>query len=203
MATNITDPRPDLTEDSALWARLLALAAQNYPELTEPLITMRQNGTALKRLKNNTTASAYALRPIIKKSCWENYEAYKAKAAELLRPHHDQLINLLQNFAIQLNTTLSAGTQADRIRAHLDVHGYCAVRSGVLDGEVIYFARDAKAAAGVPKTAVVYTLDELRALVGVPGSNPPGPEGLKRLHFAKKTFDGTICGGEEVREGFK
>ena len=195
MATNITDPRPDLAADSALWTRLFALAAQNYPQLTEHLQTMRQHGTTLKKLDTKVTGKpgTYALRPLIGKHGWPDEAAYRAKAAELLKPHHEQLVELLQNFAAQIEAALSTGTQGDRIRAALDVRGYCAIKSGVLDGEVIWFARDGDARKKVPRDAVVYTEEELRALVGGPGSNPPGPEELKKLHFAKKTFSGTIC----------
>ena len=189
MSTTSTDPRPDLTSDSALWARLLTFAARSCPQLTGSLRTMRQGGTTLKKLDTST----YALRPIINKRGWKSDEAYKAKAAELLRPHHEQLVNLLQNFAAQLNAALSSGTQGDRIRAHLDINGYCAIQSRVLDGEVVWFARDAQTAARVPQQAAVYTLDELQGLV----NSPPAPDDLKRLHFAKKTFSGTIIPDKE------
>lgn len=183
--TNPTDPRPDLAEDSALWTRLLTLAARNYPALIDSLLTMRQGSTVLKRLDTNV----YALRPLIGKRGWPDEAAYKAKAAELLRPHHEQLVELLQVFAVWIEAELKYGNQGSRIRGHLDINGYCAIKSGVLGGEVIYFARDAKAADGVPGSAVTYTLDELRVLV----DKPPGDEGLKRLHFAKKTFEGVIA----------
>ncbi|MDI6740758.1 MAG: hypothetical protein QME74_10405 [Candidatus Edwardsbacteria bacterium] len=199
------DPRKDdLAADSALWTRLLAFAAQSSPALTEPLLTMRQGGTVLKRLDTGGNA-AYALRPLINKRCWKNEAAYKAKAAELLRPHHDQLVELLQNFAAQLNAALSSGTQGDRIRAHLDINGYCAIKSGVLDGEVIWFVRDAKAAESsraakmVPQDATCYTLDELQTLVANPQAElRSATDDLRKLHFAKKTFNGTI-----LREGIQ
>lgn len=200
--TSIPDPRPDITSDAALWTRLLAFAAQNYRALIDPLLAMHQGGTVLKRLENgrssacgNNGTHTYALRPLIGKRGWPDEAAYKAKAAELLRPHHDQLIELLQNFAKQMDAALKQGTQGNRIRAHMDIRGYCAIKSGVLDGEVVYFARDGEAAACVPRipeNPAVYTLDELRALV----DSPPGDEGLRKLHFAKKTFSGTILHGE-------
>jgi hypothetical protein len=157
---------------------------------------MRQNGTALKRIGNNGSSS-YALRPIINKgsktTCWPTAEAYKEKAAELLKPHHNLLIELLQAFTIRIDAELQHinqhGSQGQRITAHLEIEGYCGMRSGALGGEVIWIVRDEDFKEQVPGGAVTYTLDELRVLV----ANPPADhEALKLLHEAKRHFNGEV-----------
>lgn len=197
MVTNIIDPRPEVP-DSPLWQRLLTLMSQAccsytpYAVLHEPLLTIRQGGTTLKRLDNG----AYGLRPQIGRGCWENATAYKAKATELLQPHHEQLVELLQAFTIRVNAELEHirkhGTQEEIIATHLEIVGFCGIESKVLDGEIIYFARDKHSADQVPKAAAVYTLDELRVLVDKPLEN----EVFKKLHGAKKIFSGTVLNGE-------
>ena len=194
MVTNIIDPRPEVP-DSPLWQRLLTLMSQAccpytpYAALSESLTAMRQNGTTLKRLNSGI----YGLRPQTGKGCWKNEAAYKQKAAELLKPHHEQLVELLQVFTVRVETELDwvkkHGTQEEIIAAHLEIVGFCGIESKVLGGEVIYFVRDKFSVEQVPREATTYTLDELRALVDKPlGDN----EALMRLHKAKKVFNGTV-----------
>ena len=76
----------------------------------------------------------------------------------------------------------------ERIKKALRERGVVAMRSETLDGEIIYFARDEKAAEQVSDSAAVYTLKELLVIV----QNPPGKEDLKRIHTAKKLFNGTV-----------
>ena len=192
-AAAIADPRPDLTIDSPLWQRLLRLAAIAYPVLAKPLQTMRQSGTALKRLDGT---GVYGLRPIVKEGCWESADAYKTKAAELLKPHHNQLIELLQTFTIRIDAELSQSNVKKRIAAHLDINGFCAIESEALGGEVVWFVRDRSFKEKLPRGAkgkVAYTLDELKTLVDKP---PESDEALRKLHEAKRIFNGTILSGE-------
>jgi hypothetical protein len=188
--------------DSPLWDRLLCLTAlplSPYSALTQPLLTMRESGTSLRRLDTGV----YGLRPIVKEGCWESADAYKAKAAELLKPHHDQLIELLQAFTIRIDAELKHGSKGDgnekaRIAAHLDINGYCAIESEALNGEIIYFARDrGTVISKVPKGKVAYTLDELKTLRDRP---PESNEALRKLHEAKRIFSGTILSGEVMAE---
>ncbi len=82
-------------------------------------------------------------------------------------------------------TTLS---DKELIKKALRERGIAAIQSDALDGEVIYFAKDMKAAQKAPVGAVAYTLDELRAIV----QDPPSKEGLKQIHSAKKLFNGQV-----------
>ena len=79
-------------------------------------------------------------------------------------------------------------SEADKVKKALRERGIAAIQSDALDGEVIYFARDKKAAQRAPGGAVVYTLEELRAIVQC----PPSEDGLKRIHVAKKLFNGQV-----------
>jgi hypothetical protein len=79
----------------------------------------------------------------------------------------------------------------ERIKKALRERGIVAIESALLDGEVIYFARDEEHAQKVPTGAVVYTLEELRAIV----QNPPGQGQLKQIHEAKKMFSGKVIQG--------
>lgn len=62
------------------------------------------------------------------------------------------------------------------------------VESNLLNGEHIYFISDNADIGKLDKNKVVYRLSELKSLIE---SNFQG-EDLKRIHFAKKIFDGTI-----------
>jgi len=183
--TNITDPRPDLVKDSGLWIRLLTLAAREFPALCEPLESMRKNGTRLKKLNKG---GKYGLRPQVGRGCWKNAAAYKEKAAQLLKPHHKQLVDLLSRFAVQVARELSSPDEDERFQAKLEINGIVAIK--ILDGEIVYFVRDkwAAAEARIPKQAVIYTLEELKLLA----DSQLDKTGLKKLHEAKKAFNGTI-----------
>ncbi len=215
----ITDPRPDLSADSELWTRLLSLSAQpqrccpeqrypehnclELPELTKSLLIMRQNGTRLKKLDSGD----YGLRPQIRKSkggksqkgqgCWKDAAAYRQMAAELLKPHHEQLVELLKEFTAAITSEINSMPEWEKVQHALSEHGICAIFSEVLN-ENVYFAQDQQIAAGAPKSAVVYTLDELRLLLANP---PPNENELKKIHEIKKVFNGTIleAGKEMIR----
>lgn len=67
------------------------------------------------------------------------------------------------------------------------------IRSGTLDGEIIYFAKDKQAIAKAPGGVVVYILEELAALLAEP---VPDRESLRQIHQCKKLFGGII-----IKEG--
>lgn len=56
-------------------------------------------------------------------------------------------------------------------------------------GETVYFTENREAGGDAPKGAVVYDLEELRALLKV----KPDRDALKAIHAAKKTFEGKIA----------
>lgn len=186
----VTDPRPDLTEDSAPWDMLLQLSLSVAPVLTQPLHTLRQGGARLRKDNN-----AYALRSSLTEGdsgLWESEASYKAEAAGLLGPHREKLIELLRKFNASLVSHLLTETQAKLIAAALEDKKICAVRSDLL-GEVIYFANTWLDGRRAPRGAVVYTLTELANLL----TCPPTPDELRQIHQAKKLFDGCIVNSEE------
>lgn len=68
--------------------------------------------------------------------------------------------------------------------------GWCAVESRTLGGEVVLWVKDAGVAVPAKwRNAIRYTLVELEALTRPP---KPGPEDLRKLHEAKRLFDGEI-----------
>jgi len=79
--------------------------------------------------------------------------------------------------------------QAKKAAQLLKERGWVAVKSHVL-GEVVLWTRDKKVA--VPErwsNAVIYTLEELQALVNEP---VPSAAELKGIHAAKKIFEGEL-----------
>ncbi len=188
-----TDPRPDMTEDSGLWIRLLDLAEQYHPGLAESLVQMRQHGTRLKKLP----AGGYGLRPQVSKAYWPSVEAYKAKAAKLLKPYHKELTGLLGRLSDQIQQELNSPDPAVRAAAQIDIYGCCAVKSRILN-DVVYFARDPGAASRVRSkkfSAAVYMMKELQVLTTM---DPEiSIENLRQLNQAKKIFGGEIGSSEE------
>jgi len=83
--------------------------------------------------------------------------------------------------------------EAEKAQRLLREQGWCVVWSRVL-GEPVVWVRDAKVV--IParwQNAVKYTLAELEALTRPP---KPDPEGLRKLHEAKRVFGGEIGAGE-------
>jgi len=75
--------------------------------------------------------------------------------------------------------------EARKIEKLLEEKGFAKINSATL-GEVVIFARDDKAAQKAPTGYVVYTMPEIRHLIEL----KTDPEGLRRIHEAKKVFPG-------------
>jgi len=78
--------------------------------------------------------------------------------------------------------------ESQKVKIALKKLGIAKIQSEALDGEIMYFAKDEANSVKVPSGAVVYTLEELRALLQA----PPDKEGLKHIHAAKKMFAGKV-----------
>lgn len=74
----------------------------------------------------------------------------------------------------------------DKYRLQIRRRGYAAMKSDALGGEVIYIARDEKAAMKCPAGAAVYTESDLAELT----KNAPDRQQLKIINEAKKAFRG-------------
>lgn len=97
----ITDPRPDLTEDSILWATFLTLAARESQQLFEALHGFRCCGTRLVQATSGTLAGMYVLRPDIDPTganAWTSQEEYETWKAKYLKPLEPQLLKVLKQF---------------------------------------------------------------------------------------------------------
>lgn len=114
LLSTIPDPRsnfPDhlrLSEDSALWSKLLTLAHQRSPQLARNLEGFRTEGTKIVKLKNES----FGLRPVIRPAGsnnpdegWESAEDYKRYAKKFLAPWHDALVEMLE----ELRKEMEAG----------------------------------------------------------------------------------------------
>ena len=101
----IPDPRsnfPDhlrLSEDSALWSKLLTLAHRHSPQLARNLEGFRTEGTKIVKLKNGNLG----LRPVIRPAGsenpdegWRDEADYKEYAKKFLAPWHNMLVKLLE-----------------------------------------------------------------------------------------------------------
>lgn len=85
--------------------------------------------------------------------------------------------------------TLIALLEVQEAKRLLETQGWVVIHSKTL-GETVLWCRDEKVI--IParwRDAVKYTLRELQTLTGNPSLNA---EGLKRIHKAKKEFDGKI-----------
>jgi hypothetical protein len=91
--TDPHDPRPDLTEDSRLWSKLLALAwDSDGPDLFFTLHGFRCN--SLRLIKG---AKGYVLRPEFDaRSGWIDKADYEAARDKDLMPHRDEVARLLR-----------------------------------------------------------------------------------------------------------
>lgn len=104
----ITDPRPDLAEDSLLWVTFLTLAAQESMQLYGVLHGFRCCGTRLIKATSGQLAGMYVLRPDIDPSggrAWESQEEYEMWKGGYLRPLETQLLKVLKQFNQQARKT--------------------------------------------------------------------------------------------------
>jgi len=104
--------------------------------------------------------------------------------AEFKREPHEQAA-----FDKKPKDVIDFETEARKAKEALKKYGIAKIRSRALDGEIIYFAKDKQAARRTPKGAVVYTLEELAALLAEP---VPDKDGLRQIHECKKLFGGTL-----------
>lgn len=84
------DPRPDLKEDSPLWARLLRLAC-GLPAVQRALSEARAKGTRL-RFRDGR----FVLRPQVGEGLWPSAEAYLKFRSERLARYADEIAGLLE-----------------------------------------------------------------------------------------------------------
>jgi len=92
-------PRLRFPEDSQLWTKLLILAHQRSPQLARNLEGFRAEGTRIVKLKNGN----FGLRPVIRPAGsdnpdkgWRDEADYKRCAKKFLAPHHELLMELLE-----------------------------------------------------------------------------------------------------------
>ena len=92
-------PRLRFLEDSHLWSKLLTLAHQRSPQLARNLEGFRAEGTRIVKLKNGN----FGLRPVIRPAGsdnpdkgWRDEADYKRYAKKYLAPHHELLMELLE-----------------------------------------------------------------------------------------------------------
>jgi hypothetical protein len=115
----IPDPRADwpehlrLSEDSALWSKLLTLAHRHSPQLARILEGFRTEGTRIVKLKNGN----FGLRPVIRPAGsdnpdegWRDEADYKEYAKKFLAPWHNTLVKLLE----ELKEAAEAGNEEER-----------------------------------------------------------------------------------------
>jgi hypothetical protein len=90
----LTDPRPDLAEDSAAWSELLRLAQAVESEFAYLLHGMRACGTLLAYERGT-----FRMRPLIdpteRLSIWQTNAAWEADRSKWLVPYQTALIRLL------------------------------------------------------------------------------------------------------------
>ena len=88
----LTDPRPDLAEDSELWTRFLQLAEDENKKLTGILHGFRCQGTRIVLGR-----SGYVLRPELDPSKgWKNRQEYEKERDKWLKPHIEKIAQLLK-----------------------------------------------------------------------------------------------------------
>ena len=88
----LTDPRPDLAEDSELWTRFLHLAEDENKKLTGALHGFRCQGTRIVQGKKG-----YLLRPELDPSKgWKSRQEYEKERDKWLMPHIDVIAELLK-----------------------------------------------------------------------------------------------------------
>ena len=88
----LTDPRPDLAEDSALWVRFLDLAGEKDKQLAGTLHGFRCQGTRIVQGKKG-----YLLRPGLDPTKgWKNRQEYEKERDKWLMPHISVIAELLK-----------------------------------------------------------------------------------------------------------
>lgn len=88
----MTDPRPDLAEDSALWVRFLELAGEKDKQLAWTLHGFRCQGTRLRQGR-----SGYVLRPELDPTKgWTSRQEYEKERDRWLMPHISVIAELLK-----------------------------------------------------------------------------------------------------------
>jgi hypothetical protein len=106
----LTDPRPDLAEDSAAWSQLLEMAEAVAPDLFGVLDGIRCCGCRLTH-----DHGGWRLVPLIdaseRRSLWQTHEAWEKDRARWLLPFRVQLIEVLRRLPPpdQLPTTTNEG----------------------------------------------------------------------------------------------
>ena len=119
LLSTIPDPRsnfPDhlrLSEDSALWSKLLTIAHRRNPQLYGVLWVFRIEGTRIVKLRNGN----FGLRPVIRPAGsdnpdegWRDAADYKQCAKKFLAPWHDLLVEVLG----ELRREVEAGNEEER-----------------------------------------------------------------------------------------
>ena len=90
----LTDPRPDLSEDSAAWDELLRLAQAVESEFAYVLHGMRACGCLLAYERG-----AWRMRPLLdrseRRSVWQHHAAWERDRERWLVPYQNALIRLL------------------------------------------------------------------------------------------------------------
>ena len=88
----VTDPRPDLAEDSALWVRFLELAGEKDKQLAWTLHGFRCQGTRIVLGR-----SGYVLRPELDPiKGWNSQQEYERMRDKWLKPHIEKIAQLLK-----------------------------------------------------------------------------------------------------------
>ncbi len=88
----LTDPRPDLVEDSALWVRFLELAGEKDKQLAGTLHGFRCQGTRIVLGR-----SGYVLRPELDpEKGWNSQQEYERMREKWLKPHIEKIAQLLK-----------------------------------------------------------------------------------------------------------
>ena len=119
LLSTIPDPRADwpehlrLSEDSALWTKLLTLAHRRNPQLACNLRCFRIEGTRIVKLKNGN----FGLRPVIRSrgpysnnpdEGWRDEADYKRYAKKYLAPWHETLVELLEELKEEMEGKAAA-----------------------------------------------------------------------------------------------
>ena len=184
-AAPLTDPRPELSEDAALWDKLLLLSAASSQGLKDALVAMRQGGARLRKLDDGSYALRASLGGDGDAGLWGNVAVYKAEAGRLLGPHKAGLVELLRKLGAGLATEIVTDKQMELAKAALVDRKFCAIKSGVLGGEVVYLAKTWEdGISHVPRGGVFYILEEIENLKVC----PPTPDELRQIHKVKKVF---------------
>ena len=196
----------------AMWVKLFKIvsgratgnADTRYVGLHKSLTLIKEQGTLVVSL----SGGRWGLRPEFGAGRWKNQEHYNRHRDKLLRPFHGELVECLgvlcegEKLGGKLGEDgdkglglLADSEQVVKVKAALETKGYCALRSSVLGGEVIYLARtkvDGERAVRGKEGAMFYTLQEISYLYGDDGLTQ---EQVREVHSWKKTLGATILKG--------